>query len=135
MPVEEIERHLATWAAVRAELGRPVGRQPIRREIVLGQDRDEALARFAAMTADRLQAYATRERAAVGSGISAAVSGDTALLGSPDDVIGQLRELTARLPVGPVVVRAQWPGMTGEDVCRYLDELGQHLVRPLAEES
>jgi alkanesulfonate monooxygenase SsuD/methylene tetrahydromethanopterin reductase-like flavin-dependent oxidoreductase (luciferase family) len=132
MPVAEIEQHLATWASVREELGRPVGRQPIRREIVLGLDRADARARFAAMTSDRLQAYAARERATVGSGLAVAAEGGAALLGSPDDVVEQLRELAARLPVGPIVVRAQWPGMSGDDVCSYLEELGESVVRPLA---
>jgi alkanesulfonate monooxygenase SsuD/methylene tetrahydromethanopterin reductase-like flavin-dependent oxidoreductase (luciferase family) len=84
------------------------------------------------MTSDRLQAYAARERATVGSGLAVAAEGGAALLGSPDDVVEQLRELAARLPVGPIVVRAQWPGMSGDDVCSYLEELGESVVRPLA---
>jgi hypothetical protein len=85
------------------------------------------------MTAERFRAYESRERATLGGGVAA--GGATALLGDPDDVVGQVRGLAERLPVGPLIVRAQWPGMDDDDVCAYLDRLGECVVRPLAERS
>lgn len=134
MPVEEIERNLAVHVAERAAVGLPpVERHPIRREIVLGRNRDHARDRFAAMTTTRFRAYAERERLSLPGSTPAGEEASTAILGEPDDVVGQLRELEARLPIGPVVVRAQWPGMSVDDVQGYLDELGECVVRPLTE--
>lgn len=131
MPVDEIERNLAVYAAERARHGLPVGRHPIRREIVLGRDRDDAQTRFTAMTADRFRAYAERERLSLPGSTTSGDEGSTAVLGDADDVTAQLRVLGARLPVDTVIVRAQWPGMGPDDVVAHLDELGEHVVRPL----
>jgi alkanesulfonate monooxygenase SsuD/methylene tetrahydromethanopterin reductase-like flavin-dependent oxidoreductase (luciferase family) len=133
MPVELIEEHLATYTGVRSELGLPVGPQPIRREIVLGRDHAAASERFAAMTSERYEDYSARERDALPGGDSGGDS--TAILGPPDQVLGDLQRLTARLELGPVIIRAQWPGMSPEDVVGYLNELGEHVVRPLASSS
>lgn len=132
MPLVEIERNLALYTAERERLGRPTGRHPLRREIVLGADRDAALARFTAMTADRFRAYAARERLAVPGSTADGDEASTAILGDRDAVVGQLRALDARLPIGVVIVRAQWPGMGPTDVTSYLDELGRDVVGVLS---
>ncbi len=53
------------------------------------------------------------------------------ILGTPDEVVDQLATLWSDLPISTVVVRAQWPGMSIEDVCAHLDDLGRHVVGPL----
>ena len=45
----------------------------------------------------------------------------------------QLATLAAELPVDPVIVRAQWPGMDIEAVEEYLAVLGKEIVQPLAD--
>lgn len=134
MPVDEIEQSLAVFASERAALGlAPVLRHPIRREVVLGRDRDDARARFTAMTADRFRAYAERERLSLPGSTAPGEEASTAMLGSGADVVAQLRELDARLSIGTVIVRVDWPGMSPEEVLAQLDDLGEHVVRPLAE--
>lgn len=130
MPLDEAAGHLTTYAAERAVLGLPAGRHPIRREIVLGPDREAARSRFTAMTADRFAAYADRERASLPGSAAAGDEAGTALLGTPDDVLGQLHDLNTRLAVDTVIVRAQWPGMSAADVDAYLDDLGSQVVIP-----
>ncbi len=62
MPFEQIRQNLRLLEAERRRLGLPLGRHPIRREIVLGRDHEDAVARYSAMTADRYRAYGERER-------------------------------------------------------------------------
>jgi alkanesulfonate monooxygenase SsuD/methylene tetrahydromethanopterin reductase-like flavin-dependent oxidoreductase (luciferase family) len=133
MPLAEVGELLALYFGARDEIGRPRGRQPIRREIVLGADRADAVARYHALTAPRFESYSARERdsvpgtAAAGDEISAAVVGD------PDSVRAQLAALAADLPVDPVIVRAQWPGRSITEIERYLKQLGDEVVGPLAD--
>ena len=128
MPIPEIADRLHLYDSVRAELGRPPTVHPIRREIMVGTSRADALERFRSMTAVRYAEYDARERAS----IPGASPVDTpAIVGTPDDVVGQILALERALPVGPLIVRVQWPGMTADDVETYLDELGRHVVRPL----
>ena len=128
MPVADVEVHLATYAAERNRLGLPVGRHPIRREIVVDRNRDEARRRFTSMTADRFRAYAARERQSLPGSTAPGEEAGVALLGSPDDIVAELLDLEQRLAIGTVIVRAHWPGMDGDDVDRYLAEL-----RPVVE--
>ena len=133
MPLEEAERLLTVYANERATSGLPpAGRHPIRREVVLGRDREDARRRFRAMTSERFRDYARRERLTLPGRPAAGEEASTALLGDPEDVVSQLQALGERLPVDTVIVRAQWPGMDPDDVAAYLDELGGHVVRPLA---
>jgi alkanesulfonate monooxygenase SsuD/methylene tetrahydromethanopterin reductase-like flavin-dependent oxidoreductase (luciferase family) len=131
LPLTQVEDLLCTYVARRGQLGLPAGVHPIRREIVLGRDREDARNRFVALTADRYRTYGQRERASLPAA-ALEDAGDAAILGDPDDVVRQLRDLAALLPVDPVIVRAQWPGMTVDEVCSYLDELGRYVVAPLA---
>ncbi|HEX2849363.1 MAG TPA: LLM class flavin-dependent oxidoreductase [Acidimicrobiales bacterium] len=132
LSLEGVEELLAVYLHERERLGLPPGVHPIRREVVVGRDHEDARRRFVAMTSDRYRTYAERERTT----IPAANPGDeasTAILGDPDDVVAQLRDLSTRVPVGPVIVRAQWPGMSSDEVCAYLDDLGHHVVSALAD--
>jgi alkanesulfonate monooxygenase SsuD/methylene tetrahydromethanopterin reductase-like flavin-dependent oxidoreductase (luciferase family) len=133
MPLPDIRELLGLYLDCRDAEGHPRGVQPIRREIVLGRCREDAIASFTAMTSARYQSYSARERdslpdtAAPGSEISAAIVGD------PDTVRAQLAALAGELPVDPVIVRAQWPGMDITDTETYLAQLGNEVVGPLAD--
>ena len=48
-PAASLPERFAVFAAERERAGRPMGRMPLRREIVVGRDRDDALARAAWM--------------------------------------------------------------------------------------
>jgi alkanesulfonate monooxygenase SsuD/methylene tetrahydromethanopterin reductase-like flavin-dependent oxidoreductase (luciferase family) len=130
MATTAIAEHLAIYDAERERLGRPATRHPIRREIVVGATRAEALDRFVSMTSQRYAEYAERERMSIPGGRPAGHD-EPAIVGTPDQVVAELRALATSLPIGPVIVRVQWPGMTDDDVVRYLDELGALVVAPL----
>ena len=45
----------------------------------------------------------------------------------------QIAALAALAPIDPILVRAQWPDMTGDDVVAYLDDLGRDIVPAVRE--
>src|SRR6201996_3008022 len=100
MDLDHVREFLALYLACRDEYGLPRGVQPIRREIVIGASRADALAAFGAMTAERFQSYSARERDSIPTS-----EGVTAVAGTADEVRGQLAELAAELPVDPGIVR------------------------------
>ena len=128
---------LSLFENERDRLSLPQAKHPIRREIVVGASKDDAFATYESMTRERLMAYArrsliTRSEEEMATAFRE-VAEREALIGTPEQVIDQARELAARLPVDPIIVRAQWPGMSAEDVTAYLDSLGQHVVPALRE--
>lgn len=131
MPLPEVRELLGLYFSCRDAEGRDRTAQPIRREIVLGRDREEAVAAFTAMTSARYQDYSARERDSLPGTASSEIP--AAITGSPDSVREQLATLAAELPVDPVIVRAQWPGMDIEAVEQYLAVLGKEVVQPLAD--
>lgn len=133
MPLDEVRRLLGEYFEYRDQFGRPRGPQPIRREIVLGTSQADAAETFTARTQHRFAIYSAHGRDTV-PGMSA--GGDevtAAIVGTPAAVRAQLRNLAQSLPVDPVIVRAQWPGMSVAEIEEYLAELGEEVVRPLAD--
>lgn len=128
---------LALFEDERHRLGLPQAHHPIRREIVVGKDADDAFKKYESMTKERLLAYArrsliTRDENELATAFRE-VAEREALIGTPEQVADKAQALAAQLPVDPIIVRAQWPGMSSDDVVAYLDSLGQHVVPALAE--
>lgn len=126
MGLDEARELIALYLKCRDDYGLARTAQPIRREIMIGRSRCDALDAFTAMTEARFRSYSLRERDSLpGSG------GVTAIAGTANDVREQLAALAAELPVDPVIVRAQWPGMSIEETEKYLAQLGAEVVAPL----
>ncbi|WP_094979846.1 LLM class flavin-dependent oxidoreductase [Rhodococcus pyridinivorans] len=134
----DMKRMFDVYAAARRKHGRPpVPRHPLRREIVPGRTSEAAFERFEAMARDRLLAYAqrdlvTRDARALREEFRE-VARKEAIIGTPDECLSQLRDLAGQVPVDPVIVRAQWPDMSADDVVAYLDDLGRDIVPGLNE--
>lgn len=134
----DMKRMFEVYADARRKYGRPpVPRHPVRREIVPGRTSEDAFARFEAMARDRLLAYAqrdlsTRDARALREEFRE-VARKEAIIGTADECLAQLRDLAGRAPVDPVVVRAQWPDMSADEVVAYLDDLGREIVPGLKE--
>jgi alkanesulfonate monooxygenase SsuD/methylene tetrahydromethanopterin reductase-like flavin-dependent oxidoreductase (luciferase family) len=132
----ELTRLLALYEDEAARSPQPyTGPHPIRREIVPAPTTDAAYARFEAMAKERLIEYArrshpTRDAAELASAFRG-VAAREAICGTPDECVARLAELAATAPVDPVLVRADWPGMSIEDVEAYLDDLGRWVVPPV----
>jgi alkanesulfonate monooxygenase SsuD/methylene tetrahydromethanopterin reductase-like flavin-dependent oxidoreductase (luciferase family) len=131
MPFPEVEECRDLFTAERQERGLQPTRLPIRREIVLGADVDEALRTYEARTRDRWLAYVARGHAGMDeSGLHddfRVWALERAVLGPPARCIAALQLLEAG-ELGPVIVRAGWPGMAGEDVVAYLEAVGREVV-------
>jgi alkanesulfonate monooxygenase SsuD/methylene tetrahydromethanopterin reductase-like flavin-dependent oxidoreductase (luciferase family) len=136
MPLLEVEKCRDLFTAERRARGLEPTRLPIRREIVVGADVDEALRTYEARTRDRWLAYVARGHDGMDGGSLhddfRAWALERAVLGPPARCIAALRRLEAA-HLGPVIVRASWPGMTGEEVVSYLEAAGREVVSAFRE--
>jgi alkanesulfonate monooxygenase SsuD/methylene tetrahydromethanopterin reductase-like flavin-dependent oxidoreductase (luciferase family) len=120
----------------RSKAGRPMPQGfPLRREVMLGSSREDAMERFQQRARGRYIAYAERELGshdpdAVRERFADAVKGHV-VAGTPDQVIADLTALSLAVPVNPIMVRPHWPGMSAAEVTGYLDELGRDVVPAL----
>jgi alkanesulfonate monooxygenase SsuD/methylene tetrahydromethanopterin reductase-like flavin-dependent oxidoreductase (luciferase family) len=135
MPHEEIQVHLRTYFEARRKAGLPLSPQPLRREVAIGRDREDAVRRFQAMAQDRYLGYAAQDLTtvpadAIGDNFEATAIGH-AVLGSAAECVDQLRALVTRLPVDPIIIRAQWPGMSAEDAVAVIEQIGRDLIPEL----
>jgi alkanesulfonate monooxygenase SsuD/methylene tetrahydromethanopterin reductase-like flavin-dependent oxidoreductase (luciferase family) len=125
------------YTGERQRLGLETRPAVMRRDLMIGRDKTDALTRFAAMAQGRYLTYAKRELASldaaeVEADFSDAVK-DTVLAGTADEVMAQLHALNDAIPLEAVLVRPQWPDMAADDVVSYLDDVGRALVPRLAE--
>jgi alkanesulfonate monooxygenase SsuD/methylene tetrahydromethanopterin reductase-like flavin-dependent oxidoreductase (luciferase family) len=135
--VPEMVRLMSVYEDERDRLGRPQVKHPLRREIVPAATTDAAFERFEAMAKDRLLAYAARQLATRDAGELSrefrAVAAKETFIGTPDECLEQIRSLAALVPIDPILVRAQWPHMSSDEVVAYLDDLGRDIVPALRE--
>ncbi len=133
--IDKARSLLAVYEDERDQLGLPQTLHPIRREIAIGKNYDDAFNAYESMVKERLLAYAQRSLATRNEEEIAnafrEVAEREAFIGTPDDVVTKVQAMATQLPVDPLIIRAQWPGMTADDVVAYLDELGQHVVPAL----
>jgi alkanesulfonate monooxygenase SsuD/methylene tetrahydromethanopterin reductase-like flavin-dependent oxidoreductase (luciferase family) len=130
--IPEMVRLLSIYEDERELLGRPQVRHPLRREIIPAPTTEQAYARFEAMAKQRLMAYAQRQLATRDAGEIAsdfrALAQKEAFIGTPSECLEQIAGLASIIPIDPILVRAQWPDMSGDDVVAYLDDLGKQIV-------
>lgn len=115
-------------AAGRGLVGAPV-RHPIRRDVAFGPDRRSALDTFARATAFRYESYVANGRKGYTVPTPESLAARV-LHGDVADCVAQAAELARRLPVGPLIVRAGWPGMSTDEVVAWIDGL-EELVAGL----
>ncbi|HVV90277.1 MAG TPA: LLM class flavin-dependent oxidoreductase [Solirubrobacterales bacterium] len=132
----EVEEGITTFDAERRRCDLPQARLPIRREIVFAEDSDTALEVYAARARERYLAYAARGQQIL-AGDRGGIEGEfrdwareRAFVGTPAECVAGLAELDSTR-LGPVIVRPSWPGMSGEEVIAYIDELGEKVVSQL----
>jgi alkanesulfonate monooxygenase SsuD/methylene tetrahydromethanopterin reductase-like flavin-dependent oxidoreductase (luciferase family) len=135
--IPDMVRLLSLYEDERERLGKPQVRHPLRREIVPAATTGAAFERFEYMAKERLVAYAQRQLATRDAGELTSsfreVAAKETFIGTPDECVTQIRELAAVVPVDPILVRAQWPHLTGDEVVAYLDDLGRDIVPAVRE--
>ena len=135
--VDQVEDLIRIYVEERVASGLPLNKLPLRRELMIGRDFDDAVDRFAAVARIKYEAYAERgmdllSDEAVRDSFVSTVE-DHVLLGSADQVRGQITAIAERLPIGPLLIRPHWPGMDAEQTAAYLHHVGDEIVRPLAD--
>ena len=135
--VPEMVRLMSLYEDERERLGRPHVKHPLRREIIPAATTEAAFDRFESMAKERLLAYAANQLATRDAGELSrefrAVAAKETFIGTPDECIAQIRALAAIVPIDPILVRAQWPRMTSDQVVAYLDDLGRDIVPAVRE--
>ena len=135
--IPDMVRLLSLYEDERERLGKPQVRHPLRREIVPAATTDAAFERFEYMAKERLVAYAQRQLATRDAGELTSsfreVAAKETFIGTPDECVAQIRELAAVVPIDPILVRAQWPHLAGDEVVAYLDDLGRDIVPAVRE--
>jgi alkanesulfonate monooxygenase SsuD/methylene tetrahydromethanopterin reductase-like flavin-dependent oxidoreductase (luciferase family) len=131
-PVDEIiERYTAVKEGFEAR-GKTFGPQPLRRNVLVADTREQAVTEYARVAQGRYITYAQRgldvmADADLEQDFAAAVAGH-AVIGTPDDVTKQLTDLVTTLPVDPLLVRPQWPTMDADETIAAIKRLGTQVV-------
>jgi alkanesulfonate monooxygenase SsuD/methylene tetrahydromethanopterin reductase-like flavin-dependent oxidoreductase (luciferase family) len=131
-PVDEIiERYAAVKEGFEAR-GKAFGPQPLRRNVLVADTREQAVTEYARVAQGRYITYAQRGLDVMAGtdleqDFAAAVAGH-AVIGTPDDVTKQLTDLVTTLPVDPLLVRPQWPTMDADETIAAIKRLGTQVV-------
>jgi len=131
-PVDEIiERYAAVKEGFEAR-GKTFGPQPLRRNVLVADTREQAVTEYARVAQGRYITYAQRGLDVMAGtdleqDFAAAVAGH-AVIGTPDDVTKQLTDLVTTLPVDPLLVRPQWPTMDADETIAAIRRLGTQVV-------
>ncbi|RBY83696.1 LLM class flavin-dependent oxidoreductase [Geodermatophilus sp. TF02-6] len=130
---EEIEERLAVVREGFAARGKPFGPQPLRRNVLVADSREEAVVEYARVSKGKYLSYAQKGMKFAGS--AADLDADFvasvvqhAVLGTDQEVIAQLTELCTRFPVDPLLLRPQWPSMSAEETIAAIERLGREVV-------
>jgi alkanesulfonate monooxygenase SsuD/methylene tetrahydromethanopterin reductase-like flavin-dependent oxidoreductase (luciferase family) len=126
LPIPDIRRLQRVYADERSRLGLAVGPQPLRRDVSIGSDRDDALRRFLERAVGRYHAYAANERRSVGA--AETVEGSIAshlVFGTLAQCVDTIRSIDEEITVDPVIVRPSWPDMDPASVVADIDRLGE----------
>ena len=126
------------WQGYKAALeqaGQPTPEAlPMMRELYVAQDRETAYVESEPYLASKYAAYAAwgQDKALPGEESFSVPYQDLArdrfLLGSPEDVVGEIRRYERELGVNYLIFRMQWPGMSQEQTLRQIDLLGREVL-------
>ena len=126
------------WATYRKELeaaGNPTPADlPMMRELYVARDRETAFIESQPYLEPKYAAYASwgQDKALPGEESFNVPYQDLAkdrfLLGSPDDVVEELKRYASELGVNQMLFRMQWPGMPQEQVLKQIELLGREVI-------
>ncbi len=116
-----------------AARGKPFGPQPLRRNVLVADSREDAIVEYARVAKGKYVSYAQKGMAKAGSAEALdkdflTTVGEHAVLGTDAEVIAQLTELCTRFPIDPLLLRPQWPSMSAEETIAAIERLGKEVV-------
>ena len=112
---------------------------PMMREMYVASDKESAYIESQPYLEGKYAAYASwgQDKALPGEESFSVPYQDLArdrfLLGSPDDVVGELKRYSEELGVNMMIFRMQWPGMPQEQVLRQIELLGREVIPQVAD--
>ncbi len=137
-PHATMEMVAGQWQGYKAGLeqaGQPTPEAlPMMRELYVAQDRETAYMESEPYLASKYAAYAAwgQDKALPGEESFSVPYQDLArdrfLLGSPEDVVGEIRRYEQELGVNYLIFRMQWPGMSQEQTLRQIELLGREVI-------
>lgn len=135
MPVADAAERYALVRDGFLARGKPFGPQPIRRNVLVADSKEEAVVEYARVAQGRYITYAQRGLDVMADtdlehDFAAAVAGH-AVVGTPDEVTAELLHLAATLPVDPILLRPQWPSMSADEAVAAIRRLGREVVPAL----
>jgi alkanesulfonate monooxygenase SsuD/methylene tetrahydromethanopterin reductase-like flavin-dependent oxidoreductase (luciferase family) len=130
-PAAVAERYEIVRAGM-AERGLTFGPQPLRRNVLVADTTETAVAEYARVAKGRYVTYAQRgldvfDAEQLEREFAEAVSGHV-VLGTPDEVVARLTELVTVLPVDPLLLRPQWPTMSADETVAAIRRLGREVL-------
>ncbi|HTC69818.1 MAG TPA: hypothetical protein VK662_09645, partial [Acidothermaceae bacterium] len=131
---KDLPAQLGGFFDAREKAGRSrSGRQPLRREIMLGANYDDALAKAVEVATPWYvnMANTGHNKYVDPEGLVKSIPGVLSthwVLGNAEECAAQLRAIGESVPVNPVITRANWPGMTPDDSVAYIELLGEQLI-------
>ncbi|RFU19533.1 LLM class flavin-dependent oxidoreductase [Geodermatophilus marinus] len=129
----EIEERFAAVREGFAARGKPFGPQPVRRNVLVADSREEAVVEYARQSKGKYLSYAQKGMKHAGSAddldadFVASVT-KHAVLGTDAEVVAELTDLCTRFPVDPLLLRPQWPSMSAEETIAAIERLGREVV-------
>jgi len=131
-PKDEVARRYAIVRDGFEARGKTFGPQPLRRNCLVADTREEAMVEYAKVAQGRYLTYAAKgldvmKDTDLENEFAKAVAGH-AVIGTPDEVVAQLVDYVTALPVDPLLLRPQWPTMTADETIATLDRLGRDVV-------
>ena len=135
-PKHEVEERYRVVEELFGARGKVFGPQPLRRNVLVADTREEAMIEYARVAKGRYLTYAAKGLDVMAgkdleNQFVESVSGHV-VVGTPDDVIAQLPDLVTTLPVDPLLMRPQWPTMDADETIAAIARLGKEVVPAMA---
>ena len=133
--VPMVAEQLAGYRQTLEQSGMPMPEVlPMMRELYVAQDRETAYLESQPYLAPKYEAYAAwgQDKALPGQESFAIpyqeLARDRFLLGSPDQVVEEIRRYERELGVNYLIFRMHWPGMGQEQVLRQIELMGNEVL-------
>jgi alkanesulfonate monooxygenase SsuD/methylene tetrahydromethanopterin reductase-like flavin-dependent oxidoreductase (luciferase family) len=133
--VPVVARQLTVYRETMAQSGQPMPTTlPMMRELYVAQDREAAYLESQPYLGPKYQAYADwgQDKALPGQESFVIPYQDLArdrfLLGSPEEVVREIKRYEETLGVNYLIFRMQWPGMPQGQVLRQIELMGREVI-------
>jgi alkanesulfonate monooxygenase SsuD/methylene tetrahydromethanopterin reductase-like flavin-dependent oxidoreductase (luciferase family) len=133
--VPMVAEQWAKYKETLAQSGNPVpDTLPMMRELYVAEDRETAYVESESYLAPKYQAYASwgQDKALPGEESFnipyQELAKDRFLLGSPEEVVQEIRRYEHELDANYMIFRMQWPGMAQSQVLRQIELLGKEVI-------